>query len=255
MAVLTKTEQRVMGLLSDGSVFTIGFIRVVLGRKRFMAASMLNKVILGLVKKGALTRITRGTYLVFKGNTSFDPYTIAPYLSKGGYIGMESALMLYGYKSAVGRQIDVISSGKSLAQRLINGYRYRLVPMHDLAFGAVQFEGYAVSSKAKTLFDCIYRIKYVNDFGALLSLIRDMKKEDYKEFIEYTSLVNASSFFERCGILLKAGGAPQRIMQRMKSRIGKPVVIRLKPNLESRGAYSKEWSVYDNIGLERLRRW
>lgn len=255
MELLTKLEQKIANELSDGNVLALETIREIARRKKIMRITTLNKVIHQLTRKRVLVRIMNGKYLVLKAGANFDPYKIVPYLSKGAYISLESALLLYGYKSAMGRGIQVMGSGKSILSRRIEGYDYTIIPMGDLAFGATQFGGYAVATKAKSLFDCIYKIQYIGDFGALLNLIRDMKAGDYKEFLEYASLTNKSSFFERGGFLLESGGAEQRMLKHMHEMIRKPVVTKLKPGSGTGGKYYAEWHLYDNVGLERLLRW
>ena len=257
MELLTKTEQKLANELSSGSIVSLGILSEIARKKGLMKQSTLRKTMHSLSKKGVLVRILRGTYLV-KKDSAFNPYVVARYLSPGAYVGFESAMSIYGYKTAVSSTIKVATSGKALAIKRISGYKYVMIPMGEMAFGSVFINGAAVSSKAKTLFDCLYKPGHVDDFGAVLAMARDMGKNDYSEFMEYASLVNSTVFLERTGMILEAAKASGEITGKIFGRIKKPVVSTLKPGKHTdklQGKYSAKWHIYDNVGLGEMSRW
>lgn len=258
MKLLTKTEQKLANELSSGSVVTLDILSEIAKQKKLMEQSTLRKTINTLSKKGVLMRIVRGTYAVQK-DSEFNPYAIARYLSPGAYAGFESAMSIYGYKTSVTSTIKVVTSGKSFASKKINGYKYIMIPMQEMAFGSVFINGIAVSSKAKTLFDCMYKPRYVDDFGAVLTMAKNMDKDDYSEFMEYASLVSSTVFLERSGMVLEAAKAPEGTTAKILKRIKNPVVSTLKPeistNKKQQGKYSAKWHIYDNVGLMEISKW
>jgi len=258
MKLLTKTEQKLANELSSGSVVTFDILNEIVKQKGLMKQSILKKTINTLSKKGVLVRIVRGTYAVQK-DSEFDPYSIARYLSPGAYVGFESAMSIYGYKTSITSTIKVVTGRKSFASKKINGYKYIMIPMEEMAFGSVFINGIAVSSKAKTLFDCMYKPKYADDFGAVLTMAKNMGKDDYSEFMEYASIVSSTVFLERSGMVLEAAKAPEWITAKILKRIKKPVVSKLKPkmptNKEHKGKYSAKWHIYDNVGLIEISKW
>jgi predicted transcriptional regulator of viral defense system len=125
--------------------------------------------------------------------------------------------------------------------------------MGKLVFGTVYHNGYKVSTKAKTLFDCAYNIHYVEDIGPLLDLIHDMNGEDFTELLKYLHLVQTSSIIQRIGVILEKADAPKKTLSEIKKLCGKSI-IRLDKKDKRYIKYDRKWKVFDNINIDRFLR-
>lgn len=248
---LTRLEQRVMSVLRDSDVITIDNLYKLNKFLKFAEKSTIKEIAFRLVKKGNLVRLKRGKYMVVKALENRDALKMANYIFDG-YIALTSALFIYGYNQTKSFIIwGVTSSRKKI--RKIGEYTYIALPMGKLVFGSVYHNGYKVSTKAKTLFDCVYNIHYIEDIGPLLDLIRDMNEEDFSELLKYLHIIQTSSIIQRIGFILGKANAPKKTLSKIKKLSGKSV-IRLDKNNRRYLRYNREWKVFDNINIDRFLR-
>jgi predicted transcriptional regulator of viral defense system len=246
---LTKLEQKLLELFNDGDITTITNLYKL---NKFLGITE-NNVIKGamsrMVKKGIMIRLSRGKYLVTKSLATFDPLKLANYIFDG-YIALSSALFIYGYNSTKSFSIWGITTFRKKTRK-IDEYTYISLPMGTLVFGVIEYKGYKVSTRAKTLFDCIYNIHYLDDLGPVIALVRDMKKEDFNELLVYLKLAKNSSLIQRIGFFLEKAGAPKSVLTSLDSIKGRSVTRLDKKNGKCIN-YNSRWKVFDNINLNRF---
>lgn len=245
----TKLEQKLLDLLPTGKAVTHHTIADINAYLRITDKQTLNNVIHNLCRKKAVLQLKKGLYIITKRN-GYDKIGISTEIY-GGYIALDTALFIHGYQQSYPTIFYTITSGNRRKESIIDGSRYVSIPMKDMGFGSASINGYNVSTKAKTLFDCIYCIKYVRDFRPLLMLAKDLKKEEFEEFMYYAGKLNSTAFYERAGAIMNSVRSRfiGSLMQKVKLN---PVVVKLSPAYSNKGVYISEWHVYDNIGLKRF---
>ncbi len=248
---LTILEQKIMNLTKDGDVITIDTLYKLNEIFKFAEKSTIKEITFRLVKKHALIRLERGKYLVIRSPENYDALKVANYLFDG-YIAITSALFVYGYNQTKSFVIwGTTSSRKKI--RKIGEYTYIMLPMGRSVFGSLYYKGYKISTKAKTLIDCVYNIHYIDDITPLIYMIRDMNSKDFDELLGYLRIINNSSLTQRVGFILEKAGAPKSIIDTLKSTIGKSVT-KLDKRIVSHVNYDKTWHVFDNININRFLR-
>ena len=108
-----------------------------------------------LCKAGRLIRLKRGVYSANPINDAF----MAAQRIYSGYIGFSSALYIHKLITEMPFTITVVTVYKSGTKR-IGTYEFRAVALKEKAIGFENIGNLTVSTKAKTLFDCIYLGKY-----------------------------------------------------------------------------------------------
>jgi predicted transcriptional regulator of viral defense system len=140
--------------------------------------------------------------------------------------------------------------------RLIGPDKYVLVPFGRLVLGYGPKGEYRISSKGKTLFDCIQKIRYVGDVGNLISLVNLMDYGDLSDFMYFAIRYGTTALKERAGYIIELSTKAKdkrtkELIKELRANISKWVVVRLKPDSPIQEKhYSRRWHVYDNIGLE-----
>lgn len=251
--ILTKQEQLLLNSLQNLSIVDIATIKNLNNSLHLTTNSNLLKTIHNLIKKSVFLNIKRGTYYVVKPGSTSDIFNLAQYVSDG-YLGLNTALFLYGVKSDYPSIIQIISPKKRQFKKLINGTLYSSVHFGNMCYGSIELNGRIISSKAKTLFDCIYRIDLIEDLGYLFRLISILSISDLNEFIIYANRLNQTSFYEKAGYLLEIAKAPDWVLNTIKKKINNKKVIanfgKYKKGTER--TFIKEWNLYDNINISRF---
>ncbi len=135
-----------------------------------------------LSKSGRIIRLKRGVY---SENPIRDAFTAAQY-TYGGYLGFSSALYLHKLITELPFTITVVTPHKS-ASKTIGAYELRAVAMKEKAIGFENVGTLTVSTRAKTIFDCIYLEKYSIAKDKLIEAYRDapLNARELKEFDSY----------------------------------------------------------------------
>ncbi len=253
--LLTKLEQHLLNNLPDKTVVSLHSIRSIGAVGRTSLLTILHR----LSAKGFMIRLSRGRYYVMKDKT-YDRLLIGSNLTTNPYIGLESALFIYGALKTVPLDTYVVTSLKRISTRRIGPDRYVLIPFGRLALGYGPRDGYRISSKGKTLFDCLYKIKYVSHVESLVDLINLMDDDDISDFLYFATKYGSTALLERAGYILELSEKARykrtkAAIKGLESKIGKGVVTKLKPDspLDEK-RYSRKWHIYDNIGLENAAR-
>ena len=251
--ILTRQEQLLLNNLQNLSVVDIATIKTLNNSLHITTNSNLLKTIHNLIKKSVFLNIKKGNYYVIKPSSSSDIFHIAQYVSEG-YLGLDTALFLYGVKSDYPSAIKIITPKKRSFRKMISGTLFIGIPFGSLCYGGVELNDKIISSKGKTLFDCIYRINLIEDLGSLLRLINILSKTDLKEFIIYSRRLNRISFYEKAGYILETAHAPNWILDEIKKNINnKKVIANLGKYKYGTGRkFINSWNLYDNIDLSRF---
>lgn len=246
---LTRLEQKVLNLFNDGDVTSIANLYKINELMRFAKTSTVKELAFRLTQKKFFVRLSRGRYVVVKIPSVYDPLKIANYIFDG-YIALSSALFVYGYNQA--RSFSIFGTTAFRKKiRKIGEYEYTAVPMGRLTSGVCYHDGYKVSTKAKTLFDCIYNIQFVDDLGPLFRLVRDMGQEDFDELFVYLKLSKNLSMIQRTGFFLEKAHAPKNIIYKLDAAKGNSI-IKLNKKDKRCTRYNKRWKIFDNINLDRF---
>ncbi len=137
-----------------------------------------------LGRSGRIIRLKRGVY---SANPMRNAFACAQAVF-GGYIGFSSALYLHKLITEVPFVVTVVTSRLSKAKRF-GGYEFRAVALREKAVGFERKGEYVLSTRAKTLFDCLYLPRYSVEEGKLLEAFRaaNLAKGEWREFRGYVS--------------------------------------------------------------------
>ncbi len=245
--MMSHIEQKVYFNLTPGKIYDIQFIKQVAGVNVETLLVMLSK----LAKKGWITRLKRGVYLVNYPDKqmSEDIFIVAQDIFNG-YIGFSSALYLYGAVDEFPSVIYVCTAKKSISIT-VNNIRLRAVSLGKRATGMITYKDYFVSSKAKTLYDCFYRPELSGGYSTILSAVSRLQltASDWKEFIFYVEKFGNPSFSRKIGFLLD--------LLSKKTKILIPDSVFSKLNTGSQitklgsgkaGKFIKKWKLVNYIG-------
>ncbi len=137
-----------------------------------------------LSKSGKIIRLKRGVY---SANPIRDAFAAAQH-TYNGYIGFSSALYVHGLITELPFTVTVVTVNKS-ASKAFGMYEFRSVALKEKAIGFENIDGLTVSTRAKTLFDCIYLERYSVERGKLIDAYRvtRLNREELKEFESYVN--------------------------------------------------------------------
>ncbi len=243
----TNLEQKILKILPEGKIVTHHTISDVNESLKFTDEKTLNNTIHNLSRKKGLLRLRRGLYFVTKGK-AYDRIVVSSYVY-GGYAALDTALFVYGYQQSQSNTLYSVTSKERKKETVIDGSKYVCVPMGRMGFGSVSFRGYKVSTKAKTLFDCIYNLIYLDDKKPLIALAFDLKESEFEEFMNYADKLDHASFYQRAGYVFDIAKAKGRFLRIIASKIEAYSVVKLVPKLRDMGNYVGKWHIYDNAGL------
>lgn len=135
-----------------------------------------------LNKRGGITRLKRGIYA---SKPLRDAFAGAQATFKG-YIGFSAALYLHNLITEIPFTVTVVTTNTS-ASRILGYYEFKAVSLKNKAVGFEIKDGYTVSTRAKTLFDCIYLPKYSIEEKKLVHSFREARVtgREWKEFEGY----------------------------------------------------------------------
>ena len=255
---LSKGEQEIYNLIRHKSngIISNKEIKNLFPRIRKVK---INKICSSLLRKGYLSKISRGLYLIQETPGKLlitNPYKIALSLY-GGYIGFSSALKIYGLLEYEPFTIYIITRQKS-REKSIGQYIFKAISIGKRATGETLYEGIYVSTIEKTFFDCFYKPQYAS-YADLAKAIYLNKGCNWRILIGYFDSFASDSLCQRSGyifdILKKETklGIPDKFINYLKGRIKNK--SRLVPKGKSKGIYYKEWKLMDNLGKDNILSW
>lgn len=149
---------------------------------RLWDADTLKTTISRLNKSGRIIRLKRGVYSTYPMR---DAYVCAQE-TFNGYLGFSTALYLHKLITETPFTITVVTTFKSQAKEF-GRYEFRAVALKEKAVGFERKGEYVVSTRAKTLFDCLYLPKYGIGENKLIEAFKETKlsKTEWREFDIY----------------------------------------------------------------------
>ena len=135
-----------------------------------------------LNKSGKIIRLKRGVY---SANPMKDAFAAAQY-TYSGYLGFSSALYVHKLIAELPFTIIVVTTYKS-ALKVFGVYEFKAVALKEKAIGFENIGTLTVSTRAKTLFDCLYLGRYSIEKDKLIETFRtaQLSTGDLKEFDSY----------------------------------------------------------------------
>ncbi len=130
-----------------------------------------------------IIRLKRGVYST---NPMADALVAAQY-TFNGYIGFTSALYVHRLISEMPFVVTVVTTNKS-DLKVFGPYEFRAVALNGKAIGFENIGNVTVSTKAKTLFDCLYLERYSIERDKLIESYKNTSL-DSKEVQEFGSYV------------------------------------------------------------------
>lgn len=240
---MSHGEQEIYFSLQPGKVYDLGFIRETVHTKKSTILILLSR----MVKKGWLTRLKRGVYQVnFPDSRAASDQFQAALDIFGGYLGFSSALYVYGAMDEYPSTIYVCTASKSVSKVLGENAEIKAVAMGRRATGMIYFNGYFVSSKGKTLYDCFHIPKYSGGYSNILSAVPRLKLDghDWDMFLFYIKRFGDGSFSRKIGFMLELlnnaveGAVPPGLLKKLN--IGKQTV---KLGEGYGGKFIKRWGL------------
>ncbi|MBI5225601.1 hypothetical protein HY989_07075 [Candidatus Micrarchaeota archaeon] len=149
---------------------------------RICNSSTLKTTISRLNKTGRLIRLKRGTYSASPMRNAF----LCAQSTFNGYLGFSSALYLHGIITELPFTISVVTAGNS-GKKQIGEYQFKAISLKEKGVGFEKNGEYTVSSRAKTLFDCLYLPEYSIERQKLIEAYKDagLSKKEWAEFDLY----------------------------------------------------------------------
>ncbi len=168
---------------------------------RICGSSTLKTTISRLNKTDRIIHLKRGTY---SSNPIRDAFLCAQ-STFNGYLGFSSALYLHGLITELPFTISVVTAGKS-GKKQMGEYQFKAISLKEKAVGFEKIGNKVVSSRAKTLFDCLYLPEYSIERQKLIGAYRDagLSKKEWPEFDLYVE---------------KFGGNKMGMMEKAKKEI------------------------------------
>ena len=135
-----------------------------------------------LNKSGRIIRLKRGVY---SANPMKDIYVCAQ-STFNGYLGFSTALHLHGLIAEMPFTITVVTVNGSGTKKM-GEYEFMAVSLKEKAIGFERKGDYVVSTRAKTLFDCLYLPRYSVESRKLSEAFAqaDLPGREWKEFRRY----------------------------------------------------------------------
>jgi len=175
-----KFTSKVLGAIekSPSGITTLD----VLESLRLGDRTSLKTVLSRLNKSKRIIRLKRGVY---SANPIKDPFVAAQALFNG-YIGFSSAIYLHRLIAEIPFTILVVTPSLSACKK-IGQYEFRAISLKYKAIGFERSGNYVVSTRAKTLFDCVYLSKYSIERTKLVDAFKEAKliKKEWQEFYSY----------------------------------------------------------------------
>ena len=256
-----REQQLYLALESEGqSVFKIGDLKQ-LGLS--LSYEHLRVLVQRLETKGWLTSLGKGVYLRLPASAAVggkvyleDPFKVALKLFRG-YLAFQSALNIHGLSEYEPFTIYVATRNKSETVALLKQYEIRAITFRSRYAGYETKDGYAVSTVAKTFFDCFFHPHYAGGYPEVLKALHSCETIDWQEFLKYVKEFASDNLCQKVGYLFSLLAktdykVPKAVVSCLKSRVN------VKTRLDAKRAGGKlvqEWQLYDNIGEQKLLSW
>ncbi|MDE1863558.1 MAG: type IV toxin-antitoxin system AbiEi family antitoxin domain-containing protein [Thaumarchaeota archaeon] len=224
-----------------------------------------NTALYRLRKKGRIEEIERGKYLLIPAKAGYEgkwaemPFVIASKIVDPYYIGFWSALNYWGMTEQVPSVTFVVTT-KRKRNLEYGSLRFKFITLsNDRFFGYVEEEAggeeFRVSSREKTVVDCLIYPKYCGGIDEVIKGIWESQDEiDFTKVIKYSKKIKTSVVIRRLMYILE--------MLEIESNIDKKVLDDIKgfmwfdPSGPKRIVrYSKKFGLIINRTERELTSW
>lgn len=239
----------------------------VLAGLRLCSRQTLHVMLNRMVRKKWLVRVKRGIYAVapdyFQPARGVEDVFYTAQLVYPGYLAFSTALYLHGLLEETPFTLYVATNDVSGKKVMPGGFEVQAVALGRTAVGAQHKEGgYALSTKAKTLFDCLRFPEYAGGYSRITNAFftARLHNAEWREFARYFQAFASKALAQKTGYLLellaaKASVRVPRFLERvLKEKSGSKKVV-LNGVGGAAVSESKQWRVIDCIGERRLLHW
>ncbi|MGQ9719548.1 MAG: type IV toxin-antitoxin system AbiEi family antitoxin domain-containing protein [Nitrososphaerales archaeon] len=223
-------------------------------------------VLYRLRNKGRIEEIEKGKYLLiparagYEGSWSEVPLLLVPHLIDVYYIGFWTALNYWGMTEQVPRTVFVATI-KRKRDLEYGPTRFEFITLAKSRFFGFTEENagggrFNVSSKEKTIIDCLMYPKYCGGLDEVVKGIWNaMDKLDFPRLLEFSTRVGVSVVARRLGYILEMLGIENKIGPRIAST-GFTGFLWLDPLGPKKVVeYSKKYGLMINRTREQLTGW
>ncbi len=248
---MSHDEQKIYFSLEPLHIYDLDFISNEVKIKKETLLVLLSR----LQKKGWITRLKRGRYLINtpKGAESSDYFTLSLNIFNG-YLGFSSALYIYGAMDEMPSTVYVCTVDRT-ATRIVQKTEIKAVALGDRATGMTYLKNYFVSSKPKTLYDCFYMPEFAGGYSNILAAVErlGLNEDEWKTFFFYVKRFGNPSFCRKVGFLLEllsiktTAAIPPWLLNDLN--VGKQIAKIGKGN---EGKFNKKWKIVNYISEEDL---
>ena len=219
-----------------------------------------------LVRRGWLSRVRRGLYLILpleagrQGTAIEDPWVLARELYAPCYIGGWTAAEHWGLTEQLFRATFIVTSANIRRSRetflgaefhLTRGTRERVAQVGQIWRGR---ERIAVSDRERTIADALANPSWVGGVRHLVEILRtyrESKEWNPNRLIERLGEIGSGASFKRLGYLAETILKPDpRLVNEALARRTSGVV-KLDPAIAERGRINTRWGLSLNVPLKR----
>lgn len=249
-------------LMNGKTIFTLDDAVVVYGKERKKATQFLSD----LVKRGILTRIKAGVYLILQAgqiNSQLDNWAIIARALAGSadyYISYYSAMRLHGMTTHATREVTITLS-KRCARKTLHHIVYRFIYIKSTHFWGhcahwvTKQEKVFVSDIERTLLDALERPDLCIGIPEIVRGLWVKQKEiDWRKLVRYSKKFHTIAAVKRLGFILELLGlGVQCIPSLLKITTPAKDYIFLDPNEPKTGRYVSRWRVRLNVNADALK--
>ncbi|MCX9082926.1 MAG: type IV toxin-antitoxin system AbiEi family antitoxin domain-containing protein [Candidatus Methanoperedens sp.] len=223
-------------------------------------------VIYRLKKKGRIEEIEKGKYLLiparagYGGSWSEVPYLLVPNIISTYYIGFWTALNYWGMTEQVPNVVFVATTRRKKDVEF-GDTRYEFVTLMKKRFFGYVEENTAsgtfnISSREKTIIDCILYPKYCGGLDEVIKGIWKAKDElDFIKLLEYSKRMDVSVVTRRIGYALELLGLAEEISSQIASTRSKGYMWLDPVGPKKVIEYSKKYGLIINRKKDELTGW
>ncbi|MBI5636136.1 hypothetical protein HY993_04205 [Candidatus Micrarchaeota archaeon] len=263
-ATLSPLEQRVYNACEGarGNLASIGVIESL----KLSDDNTIRVVVSRLCKKKWFKRVKNGLYFVQTPFSSGleDEFAYGQNVYNG-YLGFSTALYLHKLSDQLPFEITVVTRSKSAVKKE-GEYSFRSVAMGRKAFGSQTLGtgmgsggrgNYVVSTRAKTLYDCLLHPDLAGGLPLVLKAFFDarLSEKEWREFFWFAQKFEKNAFYQRLGYLLSLLPEKDGFVEKAVLECGKKIKAKAYLQGRKKGEYNKEWMVFDNVGRKKLLGW
>lgn len=214
-----------------------------------------------LVRKGALRRLRRGSFMVrpfrsiTRASESSTPVAAEALLrSEPHYLGGLWALSFHGFTEQLYASVlDAFVTHRLTARRLGAGrVRFHVVARKAFEYGITtsEIEGIAVhlSDRERTMLDALDHPRIFGGIGRALELARrHLRRMDHKRLLRYAVIGSRANTCQRLGVLLERQGLSARALAPLRKRARETgALLSMNPSLPRTGRINGRWGLVEN---------